>query len=386
MALPVEHIHLVVMTIPVDKGMAGTTRLRNLLKYLPQEHVSITNLVHGDEEDEYEFMNVKIKKFSYISRRPFSRLDRLRQELKRELKESAKNILLFYDAPHPLALAFTLRWAQRQGYLVVVDTVEDYNTQLLNLGLKGNMRLIMSGLIQKKMKYYADAAIGISGYLMEFLNKHFSEKPTIHLPIAFDPESLVNEVTKKDNPGEIVVFYGGTFGEKDGMEFLLKGFEWAASQNKNLVLKLTGKGSQYDMEKFEMLVRHSSARNRIKNFGFVSYGEYCQIMGSADILCMTRKNTKFANAGFPYKLDEFLASGKPVIVSRLSDVQRYVPEDACCYVTPESSDEIGKAILTLNDPDKRKEIGQRGKEIAFEKFDARKSGENLYNFLKSLNR
>ena len=38
---------------------------------------------------------------------------------------------------------------------------------------------------------------------------------------------------------------------------------------------------------------------------------------------MTRTDSAYANAGFPFKLGEFLASGKPVIASNVSDVGKF---------------------------------------------------------------
>lgn len=379
----VEPINLVITPIPVDKGMAGTTRLRNFIKYLPKENMTITNIVISTEEKTYPFQGVEVRHLNVSDIGFHVILKRLKKELSDLYNPSSRNILFFYDIPHPPYFILLLRWARKKGFIVLLDVVEDYNTQIYNLGVRGNLRLFLSGWTQKNMGLFADAAIGISGYLMRFLHKYFQNKPVIHLPVAFDPDNIVDTQLTANSP-QISVFYGGTFGEKDGMEHLIKGFEYASSRNNKIVLTMTGKGSRIDMEKFETLVRHSSARDKIINHGFVSYEDYCQILGSAQILCMTRINSPFANAGFPYKLGEFLATGKPVIVSRLPEIQNYVPPDACRFVTPESAQEIGEAILSLTDPVSRDEVGSKGKVVAFEHFDARKISVQLYDFLYSL--
>jgi glycosyltransferase involved in cell wall biosynthesis len=379
-----KQINLVIIPIPVDKGMAGTTRLRNFIKYLPKENMRVTNLITSSEDKSYPFLGAEVNHLNVSDNGYREILNRFKKELSGLFNPAGRNILFFYDIPHPPYFILLLRWARKRGYTVVVDVVEDYNTQIFNLGTRGNLRLLLSGTTQKYMSVYADAAIGISGYLMGFLKKYLPGKPVIHLPVAFDPENIVETHITASDSNQISVFYGGTFGEKDGMEHLLKGFEYASSKNNNIVLTMTGKGSRLDMEKFETLVRHSSARDKILNHGFVSYEDYCQILGSAQILCMTRINSRFANAGFPYKLGEFLATGKPVIVSRLPEIQNFVPADACCYVTPESGEEIGEAILSLTNQVKRKEVGCRGKAVAFANFDARNISRQLYDFLNSL--
>ena len=52
--------------------------------------------------------------------------------------------------------------------------------------------------------------------------------------------------------------------------------------------------------------------------------DYYSLLNNADIPCMTRVDLAFANAGFPFKLGEYLAAGKPVIASRVSDVDRFL--------------------------------------------------------------
>ncbi len=168
------------------------------------------------------------------------------------------------------------------------------------------------------------------------------------------------------------------------MEFLISGFEKAAVAMPNLRLHMTGKGSPLDMNKVDELIASSPVTDRIINHGFLSYDEYCAVLGNADILCMTRRDSKFANAGFPYKLGEFLASGKPVVVSRLGEIETYLSNEDCCFVTPESSEEIGKAILALKEGSKRKEIGSRGKKVAFKHFNAVNVAENLNAFLNKM--
>ncbi len=378
-----DHINLVIMPIPADKGMAGTTRVRNFIKFLPKDNMTITNLVMDTGEESYEYLGVQIKRVptAHLSMR--AKFKRLKAELEELYDPHARNVLFYYDIPHTPVLAYLLYSARKKwGYSTIVDVVEDYNTQKLNLGIKGNIRLLFSGYMQKHLHWIADGAIGISAYLMDFLRRHYSNQNTVHLPVAFDPTTIIDKpATDKET---VAVFYGGTYGEKDGMEFLLNGFEKAAQEAGQLELHLTGKGSPIDMKKFQALLSQSGVSTRIMNHGFVSYEEYCHILGAADILCMTRRNSKFANAGFPYKLGEFLATGKPVIVSRLSEIEKYLDDDDCCFVQPESSSDIGKAIITLLDPNKRREFGKKGKEKAFRYFNAEKVADNLYVFIQKI--
>jgi glycosyltransferase involved in cell wall biosynthesis len=63
---------------------------------------------------------------------------------------------------------------------------------------------------------------------------------------------------------------------------------------------------------------------------------------------MTRVGSGYANAGFPFKLGEFLATGNPVITTNVSDVSVYLENyKDCIIVTPEKINEVAASIRIL---------------------------------------
>ena len=109
-------------------------------------------------------------------------------------------------------------------------------------------------------------------------------------------------------------------------------------------------------------------------------------LNAAGIPCMTRINIDYARAGFPFKLGEFLATGKPVIASRISDVEALLEDrrDAA-LVEPGDSGGIVKAVEYLMDhPADAAAIGGRGREKARALFDYRTQGQLLLKFLRDL--
>lgn len=377
-------INLVIMPTSIEKGMAGTMRLRNFVKYLQPRDVTVSNIVPGEEEGVRQFGEATIYLLDNRKRSVWSQYKKMISILKACRKPGAKNVLLKYDTIHPPFHYFVVRYARKKlGYKVIMDVVEDYNTQSYNLGWKGNLRVWFSGFFQRHVNRYADGAIGISTYLMNFLGKRMKEEKLVHCPVAFDPDMITSRV-RKDDDENIRVFYGGTFGEKDGMEFLLEGFARAYEKNPMLKLYLTGKASEIDARRFQALLENYPYPEAIVNLGFVSYEEYCDVLGKADILCMTRRNSAFANAGFPYKLGEFLATGKAVIVSRLDEVSRYLDENDCYFVTPESAGEITEGLLALTDKERREQLGNNGRQKAYANFNARIVTDHLYLFLQHI--
>jgi glycosyltransferase involved in cell wall biosynthesis len=101
---------------------------------------------------------------------------------------------------------------------------------------------------------------------------------------------------------------------------------------------------------------------------------------------MTRINTEYANAGFPYKLGEYLASGNAIIATDVSDISKYlVNNESAIIIEPDSFMKISDAILLLyQNKDLRIKCGLNGKRIADEKFDNIKVSNILLKSIKHL--
>jgi len=87
---------------------------------------------------------------------------------------------------------------------------------------------------------------------------------------------------------------------------------------------------------------------------------------------------------FPFKLGEFLATGKPVIASGISDVKILLKHRTeAMIVKPDDIDTIVEAISYLIEhPDKAAEIGNQGRQKAIELFDFKEQGKPLFTFLQ----
>ena len=368
--------------------MAGTVRLRNYAKYIPKKEVVITNMVFDLEEIAEARKDWRILSYPYRTRNVFKQIHigwRAITALKRIRKKNEKNIILYYDAVHTPFFLFLIIYARLiLKYKIVFDVVEDYMTKKRNLGLRGNLRLVFSGFAQRKLDWFGDGVICVSDYLFNSMKSRMNSKPVLILPVSFDPVILEqNKITKSDS-ATVRIFYGGTFGEKDGIDYLVEGFVKARNDHPEFTLVLTGKASKSDHEKLMKILDHCPHRDSIQYLGFLRYEDYLDQLSNAHILCMTRTKSAFANAGFPFKLGEYLATGKAVVVSRIKEVERYLSVNDCVFVEPESSDDIARAFVRLRDVNVRNEVGKNGYEKALLHFDARKVAQNLYHFLQTV--
>ncbi len=120
--------------------------------------------------------------------------------------------------------------------------------------------------------------------------------------------------------------------------------------------------------------------------GFLNTEDYYALLNTCDIFCMTRINSKFANAGFPFKLGEFLASGKGVIATNVGDVSKYLHnEENSLLITPDSVSGIKNALLTfVNDPEKIHALGKEARKTAEKYFDSDKVSLKLLSIFNAV--
>jgi glycosyltransferase involved in cell wall biosynthesis len=118
--------------------------------------------------------------------------------------------------------------------------------------------------------------------------------------------------------------------------------------------------------------------------GFLSTEDYYATLNSCDIFCMTRVNSQFANAGFPFKLGEFLASGKGVIATKVGDVSNYLDDKNALLISPNSVSELTEALTVfIKDPAKISVLGAEARKTAETHFDSEKVSMKLLSIFES---
>jgi glycosyltransferase involved in cell wall biosynthesis len=392
-----EKINLVLMggfTYP--RGMAGTKRIQNVidaLKQYPgietrvilQRQSTKHNVLSGVHEGTpYETVMGDLLRVRMLLALPLLYC-RTIAALKRAFKPDSKNVIYFYG-PLFLESVVPLSYATRLGYRIVFDVNEDHG---LAKEVSGScylrVRSKLANLISSRIKDLSSGIVVISSYLEEKCRVLTEEKVPIHyLPISVNMDDFPEKPSRAGTA--VSLFYAGSFNRKDGLPVLFDAFDGLAGKYEKLRLVLTGRGDGEAMREFFARKEQSPFRDRIEFKGYLDDSEFYRLLNEMDIPCMTRADLAFAHAGFPFKLGEFLATGKPVIASRVSDVDRFLRNghDAM-LVQPGSSAQLSDAIeFLINNPESAGAIGLRGREVARSHFDHLQQGKALSAFLGAI--
>lgn len=365
-------------------GRAMTKRHKYYIDYLiSKPNMSICNIStwnEGSMNDETGIYKNVVDYYNTSLPRSLSSITKISKWanniLESRYKKGDNNIAIFCSFFTIEQIPILLK-AKKLGYRIICDVVENYNVS----GSKMSLQTKTSFAITKYYLYSkVDGFIVISNPLNEVYKRY--GKPTIMLtnsaPITINEKE---HKTRYSSPMKIV--YTGTYAPKDGLSFLIEGFnKFIQKEGRVAELILIGKGK--GDKKTEKMITDN---NQIKRLGFVSDDTLNKIQQSADLLCMTRCDSPFANYGFPFKLSEYMATGNPILATAVGDVPIYVKNKKNGLLIPPSD---SKSICTsfqyaFHHPLECIEMGKKGLCTIRESFDINKNGEKLFKFITTLN-
>lgn len=391
-----KKMHILIIGVAYIGIMASSKRLQNLIEPLFDEsNINFSNLIFPFNEKLYpkEENGIKnkviFKVIGYDLFNFFSVISFFIKGLvfiKKNRKERTKNILYIYNYPNVQNIIFIL-FAKAIGYKIVFDIVEDYQFNYDFKSLKGKIINKSAIFLFEKIVCFANGCIAISTHLKSKCQQASRNKfPISLIPISTDFSlfSKIRSSEKKDD--SVTFFYGGSFGDKDGIGLLLKAFEIVMAQDNKARLILTGTGAERHIKILLNLLEKSNYRNYIDYLGYLPDNQYYQLLNDCDVMCMTRINSSFANAGFPFKLGEFLAAGKPVICTPVGDVPNYLTHmENAIFIKPGNEFLIAEAMLfCIKNIELCKNIGKNARLIAKSYFDRVKVSDNLLSFFQKI--
>lgn len=293
--------------------------------------------------------------------------------LKQMYNDNYNNVVIFcsYLTMEQIPIFFA---AKKLGYKIICDVVENYDA------LGGDMSSSMKvSFMLSKLFFYkkVDGFVAISHQIENAYKKY--GKPILLLTNSA-PIKSVSDKRKYNNPMQIV--YTGTYASKDGLDFLVDGFEAFVDKKGNVAeLILIGKGN--GNAKLEDKINRNS---KIKKMGFVSDDMLEKIQLSADILCMTRCNSEFANNGFPFKLSEYMATGNTILATSVGDVPLYIENKKNgLLVKPDDADAICDALIyAYEHQNECINMGKEGLNTIKKYFDVNINGNKLYQYIINL--
>jgi glycosyltransferase involved in cell wall biosynthesis len=202
----------------------------------------------------------------------------------------------------------------------------------------------------------------------------------MHLPMTVDLNRFRTNRTLSDN--KYIAYCGSTSFLKDGVDILLKSFSELIKLYPWVRLKIAAP-MDIDNKKMISLIEELELDNKVDYLGLVERDYIPAFLESAILLALPRPDSKQAVGGFPTKLGEYLATGRPVCVTKVGEITDYLKdgESAFMAIPGDTASFLNAMIQVLSDPDRAEKVGINGRIVAERNFSMELQASRLYSFL-----
>ena len=227
-----------------------------------------------------------------------------------------------------------------------------------------------------------DGALPISDKLMEHYKAVSPSKPSLKLPILCDYDKF-NIKKKKDKP---YFLYCGSLAYREVIDFIIEAYQCTPEIKETKLFMIISGGTQEDLESLQQRINSLSDTASIKLFSNIPYEQLVLLYTNASALLIPIRPTVQDTSRFPHKIGEYLASGNPIITTRMGEIKNYFEDGKTALIADSYS--IGafahKMKYALSQPELSRQIGKNGKKLGLKEFDYKVHGARLLDFLQKL--
>ena len=161
-------------------------------------------------------------------------------------------------------------------------------------------------------------------------------------------------VTRTGN--ELRIGFIGHLTPWEGMTYAVEAMQAVAAKLPNAKLIIAGNGEQ--LPELQRMVRDSGLQKNVEFLGRIDHGEVPAFLNSCDV-CLAYYTRERAGMNSPFKVYEYLACGRPVIVSDMAGLSDHF-NGVVVSAQPENAQDLAaKIIALLQDEPRRRELEQK---------------------------
>lgn len=258
----------------------------------------------------------------------------------------------------------------------------------LRPGFRGRVDLwIYLYFIEKKF----DGIYVINNKLVAYFNEYLKDKIPIEIiNMIVEPGRFEENGKQKDDKPRYIAYCGILNSVKDGVDILVKSFIAASNSGKipdDVNLCLIGEFSNEDFKAMiNNLIVESAMEDRVIFTGRLERSEIPAYLNSAEALALARPSNKQSEGGFPTKLGEYLATGKPVIITNTGEIPLFLKDGVNAFVAEPGSVQsfADKIAEVYSDYSRAMEIGKNGRTLVENDFNYLRQSEKLAHFILSV--
>lgn len=248
------------------------------------------------------------------------------------------------------------------------------------------LRMIGNIKVAVEIKLY-DGIFCISGYLIDFFrDKGVSNQRLFLVPSTVEGDRF-EHCSGVPLPYKYILYCGGLTIPKDGVNILIESFAKIANKYPEINLVLIGEA---DSLKEEMILKELAVnlalQKRVIFLGVLSRNDIPAYECNAEVLALSRPRSIIADAGFPSKLTEYLAAGRPVVTTKVGEIPHYLEDNVSAFLSEPGSAEAfaDKLNYVLTNYEFAKNVAGKGKELTSTVFNYNYQAKRMITFIESI--
>ena len=250
----------------------------------------------------------------------------------------------------------------------------------------GRKKTLVSRLKEGIKTFLSKSATGMF-VISQALKQYFEAKGISNIAVI---NMFVDSARFVDNnrlgQGEKYIGYCGTISPlKDGVDILLKSFAIFHTSHPDYHLKLIGRFESDDSEKYLIeLVDVLQIADSVRFTGLISPAEMPSLLCGAQMLVLARPDNEQAKYGFPTKLGEYLATGKPVVITDVGEIGSFMKDFYNCRLAKpgDVNDFAEKMCWVADHYEEAMLLGLKGKLLTETDFSSESQCKKALSFME----
>jgi glycosyltransferase involved in cell wall biosynthesis len=286
-----------------------------------------------------------------------------------------------------------LKWFKSQVILIEKNELQFAIAKNLSPNAKGTLRKLafqpfkLLKLISSKLTDLLSAKFSGVVAISTTLEKYYRKSHVIRIPILVDDAWFKEELNQQlfNKKTLRIGYFGAISEEKDGVFSLMQAVQELAEDHA-IKCDIYGQANKNVQARLKPFIDsgHISYRGSLRS------EEVFEALKNYNLLALIRPLNMQTRYGFSTKLGEYLASGVPVLATKVSDNGFYLKnQESAFLILSSKSINLGELKTTLKKvldmkPDQLVTIGQEGRNISYQEFRYSIHAPRLAQFIDDL--
>jgi glycosyltransferase involved in cell wall biosynthesis len=199
--------------------------------------------------------------------------------------------------------------------------------------------------MEKASTKFADHVIAANHIWEKTLTDRSVNKEKCTTFLNYPDTSIFHSISQRKADGRFIVLYPGTLNKHQGLDIAIKAFSLIKDDAPEAEFHIYGEGP--DKPRLKEMVARLGLEKRILFKDIIPIEEIAQVMASADLGIVPKRNDFFGGEAFSTKILEFMILGVPVVVSATKIDKYYFDDSLVKFFRPDDEHDLAQAMLAL---------------------------------------